>query len=65
MSSHMIVLRLAGGQILLSCSCLRVPGRAGRHGKAGRPGYDLIDARPLFPAAEVITAWRGYHGWET
>ena len=63
-AAHQIRVRLAppapwpgrSGQLLtVSCTCLAVTGRRGRH------AYQVIEARDLFPAAEAIAAWRAWH----
>ena len=59
---HQVVLRLGpdpragryGQAILLSCAC-----RARNSGR--KRGYEPIEARTLFPAAEAIAAWRAWH----
>lgn len=53
-AEHQIGFRLDGHRIAVTCACLRLPRR-------GRPGYGLIDARPVFPAAEALAAWRAWH----
>ena len=60
---HQIVLRLGpdprpgryGQAIILSCACLA------RNGGSRRRGYEPIEARTLFPAADVKAAWRAWH----
>jgi hypothetical protein len=56
-AEHQIVLRLTGSLISLSCTCLRIPRR-------GRPGWDFIGMRSLFPAAEVRREWQSWHEQE-
>jgi len=61
--AHQIVLAIApapawpdrgGHRIRVSCTCLAVR-------RSGRPGHETIEARTLFPAADVLAAWRAWH----
>ena len=45
----------AGTAFLLSCTCLAGAGRR------GRAGYQVIEARRVFPAADADAAWRAWH----
>ncbi len=45
-----------GSKIALSCTCTA---RTGPHG--ARPRREVIEARTLFPAADVLAAWRAWH----
>ena len=61
-AAHQIVLRTGpdprqfygGSAIIVSCTCT-----ATRTG--GRPAYEPIEARNIFPAAEARAAWRAWH----
>jgi hypothetical protein len=44
-----------GKAFLLSCTCLAGTGRRGHR------GYEVIEARTLFPAADAKAAWRAWH----
>jgi hypothetical protein len=51
---HQIVLNFVQGRfIAVSCNCRYAPGGGG--------GYIPIEARTLFPAADAMAAWRGWH----
>jgi hypothetical protein len=51
---HEIAMRSGSGTklIVVSCTCLAGPGGRCR---------DTIEARPVFPAAEAVAAWRAWH----
>ena len=55
-AEHQIIIRFTGGfhDVMVSCTCLRVA-------RACRARYEMIERRFLFPAAELITAWRDWH----
>lgn len=72
-SGHALQIRLRGGQIAVTCPCLltRV-----RHPEAGIPLWqradpvprppsswrrEVIEARPVFPAAEAKAVWAAWH----
>jgi hypothetical protein len=56
-ADHQIIIRTPDGHgITVSCTC-RKPARATR----GRPYYEPIESRELFPAAELWAAWADWH----
>lgn len=45
----------SGTALLLSCTCLAGAGRRGHR------GYEVIETRTVFPAADAEAAWRAWH----
>lgn len=72
-SGHQLLIRLDGGRLGVTCTCLRVRVRGPEvqaRNKAGtvigswRPSYTkrtFIESRTRFPAAEAVAVWRAWH----